>query len=310
MLRPSLEAVIERYAGRRARLRVVLPRTADDLAPAAGPVAFDGVVARVRCVDPPATLFVMAPAGLCGALGSSVLGADAARPFTDPAVHEAVMAHLIADVLRCLPSSLPLLRLDAVTFCTGERVLPDVGRPAVLFVKVALGSVTDLLTIVVPERSFLEAAAGEMAVEGLAPPGAALGLRYDAALVCGVAAVRARALGGLGPGDVLLPDRMVPGAGPGGLRGGAGCDLAVTTRRGPRFLESVSVHGDLARVGSTGPIVMEGHMDRDDERTVVDAAAAAEPDTGPGRRETADDLPALVVVEAGELALRSTAPRQ
>ncbi len=302
-LRPSLEAVIERYAGHPARLRVIVPRTPDDLVPAAGAVAFDGVVARIRCIDPPATLFVMAPAGLCGTLGSALLGADAARPFTDPAVHEAVISHLIADVLRCLPSGLPLMRLDAVTFTTGAPVLPDLGRPAVLFVKVSVRGVTDLLTIVVPERSFLEGAADGLLRDGIVPPGAALDLRHDAALVCGVASVHAQELDGIEPGDVLLPDRMVPGAGPGGLQAGSECDLAVITRSGPRFIASIRVHGDLARVGSAGPLVMEGLMDRDDERTVADDAGRAEPDGSSGRRAAIADLPAEVVVEAGRASL-------
>ena len=303
VLRPSLEAVIERYAGQPVRLRIVIPRVPADLAPVAGAVGFDGVVARIRCIDPPSTLFVMAPVALCGALGSSLLGADAVKPFTDPAVHEAVITHLIADVLRCLPSRLPLMRLDAVTFATGAEVLPDVGRPAVLFVRVRLAGFTDLVTIVMPERSFLEMAADGLPGASVVPPAAALDLRFGAAVVCGIAAVESEALDGLEPGDVVLPDRMVPGIGPDGLQTGAGCDLAVSSRCGQRFIASISVHGDRVHVGSTGPLIMEGIMDRDDDRTVVDDARKVEPDGSLERRAAAADLPAELVVEAGRASL-------
>ncbi|MBW2261452.1 MAG: FliM/FliN family flagellar motor switch protein [Deltaproteobacteria bacterium] len=295
--------MIERYAGQPARLRIVVPRHPVDLAPVAGVVGFDGVVARIRCIDPPSTLFVMAPTALCGAFGSSLLGADVVKPFTDPAVHEAVITHLIADILRCLPSRLPLMRLDAVTFAVGAEVLPDVGRPAVIFVRVRLAGFTDLVTIVMPESSFLEMAADGMPGDAVVSPSVALDLRFGAAVVCGIAAVESEDLDRLEPGDVVLPDRMVSGAGPDGLRAGARCDLAVSSRCGQRFIASISVHGDLAHVESTGPLIMEGIMDRDDDHTVVDDARKAEPDGSRSRRAAVADLPAELVVEAGRASL-------
>lgn len=301
-LRPALEAVVERYAGQPVRLRAVVPRTPADLCPADGAAGFDGVVARIRCIDPPSTFFVMAPVGLCGALCSRLLGTDVVKPYADPAVHEALITHLVADALRAAPSLLPLMRLDAVTFASGAEVLPDVGRPAVVFVKVRLAGLTDLLTVVVPDRSFIERAA-DVLPGAAGMPGAALDLRYDASVVCGTTSVGRDALRGLGPGDVLLPDRMVPGAGHAGLREGARCDLAACTRRGDRFMVSVSVHGDTVRVGSAGPLVMEGIMDRDDERTVVEDTRKAEPDGSRDREAVVADLPARIVVEAGRASL-------
>jgi type III secretion system YscQ/HrcQ family protein len=244
----------------------------------------------------------MVPTGLCGALASSLLGAEVVRPDADPALHEALIVHLVADVLRCLPSSLPLLRLDAVTLASGTGVLPDVDRAAVLFVRLRLGGLTDLVTIVLPERSLLEGARGALA-DVVDPPARALDLRYEASVVCAAATVGFRALAGLEPGDVLLPDTLVPGAGPDGLRRGARCDLALPTRAGHRFIASVTVRGDEVRVDARGPLAMEGIMNRDDEHTVVDDQAAGQTEGQRARDDAVDDLPARLVVEAGRASL-------
>ena len=298
-LRPSLEAVIERYVGAPVRLRFSLPRTPGDIVAEAGAGGFEGVVARIRCLEPRAILLLMAPTSLCDLLCSCVLGSGGATPAADRAVSEAVIVHLVADVLRCLPEGLPLLRLDAVTFASGAEVLPDMGRPAVLFVRVRASGYTDLLTLVVPERSLLEWDGGAAPT----PPAAALDLRFAARVVCGVGAVDGEALDGLEVGDVLVPDRMVPGTGPAGLAAGTLCDLALDTRHGARFVACVSVHGDRVRVGSSGPLIMEGLMDRDDEHTVVDEVGRVEVRGGDTRRARAADLPAEVIVEAGRASM-------
>jgi flagellar motor switch/type III secretory pathway protein FliN len=302
MLRPSIEAVLERYVGRSVRMRVVVPRAPADMRPMDGPVGFDGVVARVRCLDPPSTFHLMVPAGLCGALASSLLGAEVVRPYVDPALHEAVITHLVADVLRCLPSSLPLLRLDAVTLASGNEVVPDVGRAAVLFVRLRLAGLTDLVTVVMPERSLLEGA-GDALAHVLDPPASALDLRYEASVVCATATVGSSALAALEEGDVLLPDTVVPGAGPDGLRDGARCDLALPAPAGHRFVASVTIRGDEVRVGATGPLAMEGIMHRDDERTVVDEQSTGQTEGHRTRDGAVEDMPAQLVVEAGRASL-------
>jgi flagellar motor switch protein FliM len=303
LLAPLIEAVVERFAGRAVSLKFIVPRTAADLKPELSAGVFQGVILRIRCVDPPITLFVLAPSTLCAALAGAVLGTGPAPAFTEPAVYEAVMAHLVGDVLRCLPVGLPLLRLDAITSSCDSAPLPDDGGIAVVFVRVKAGSITDLVTVALPAGSLDGIAASEAVMGTVTAPPAVLDLRFEVAAVVGSSRVGRADLRALEAGDVVVVDRLTRGIGPAGIEPAAGLDLAACVGPFPRFLARVEAARSDLRVTRGGPLIMEGDMQRDEDRTQIDESPGVpRPDEGLAHTGVRD-LPAEVIVEAGRAAL-------
>jgi flagellar motor switch/type III secretory pathway protein FliN len=302
-LAPSIESVVERYVGERVKLRFVVPRLVGDMRPRTAGERFDGIVACLRSQEPPLSLLFMVPSALCRALAGAVLGSSRTGPFADPSLGEAVVTHLVADVLRCLPFSVPLVRLDAIASASGPEDVPDPGPAAVLYVRVRIGGLTDILTVVLPESGLPALARSEAwhGVLGGAP--APLALRYSAIAVCGAGMLDLDDLAGLEEGDVVVVDRLVPGLGTRGPEPAAVMDLAVSGASGPVFLVPVAAEGRRLRVEDGGPIIMEGDMDRDDERTAIDEVPGERRVVDEADRSRVRELPAEVVVEAARVSM-------
>jgi type III secretion system YscQ/HrcQ family protein len=295
-LRGAIEAVLLRYSGMSARLRPVVPRTVSDMRPTSPDAPFEGIVARLRCPEPPATLLVLVPRSLARLMAESVLGP--LDPMVDPLVYEAVVIHVIGDVLRCLPAGLPLVRLDAIASVDRQEALPSSDDDAVLFVRVRVGDRSDLVTLVASSGSLagLNSAMGP----GRAAPEAVLTLGYEASLVVGITHVAPGELARLERGDVIMPRHLAPG----GVRTTpAGCDLALTAAGRTRFVARCRLEGTAAHVVAGGPMIMEGLMEREDERTVVDGPEQDREPGAAGDPDRVGHLPAEVVVEAGRARL-------
>ena len=300
-LAPSIEAVVARHAGVKTRLRIVVPTLASDMRPTGGDGGFEGVVARVRCLEPALTFLVMVPRTLCIALAEAVLGTRL-PPVSDPAILEALVLHLVGDVLRCLPHEVPALRLDAVTTVSGTESLPGAAGAVVLHLRVGAGAIDDLASVIVSGGDLERLAArGPGSEAGLGGP--VLGIRSAVRLVVGKACLVFGDIAGLARGDVVVLDAQVPGLGPGGPGAGAACDLGIACPGSPRFIARARLEEHSLAVVEGGPLILEGEMDRDDDRTQVDSTGdGARPRPGPAA-ERVRGMVAEVIVEAGRASL-------
>ncbi len=298
-LGPSIESVLTRYAGERVRIRVVVPRSPADLdsRPPAG--GWSGIAACLRCLGPAASILVLVPGGLGAAMAGAVLGCGVLPPSADPALGRAVLLHFLCDVVRCLPTGLPVLRVDSVTDAPDIEALPQAGQGAVIHVRVTVRDRTDIATLAIPWVD-LPALSAAVSPGGMAGAGAAIrGIRCPVHMVTGAATLPLDEIERLEPDDVLLLDRS-SGSVP------TGCDLAVRTRGSLRFLARAAVDGSRLRIVQGGPSIMEeGLMNETEERTaiqetpgVVDGTGAAGP-----AAIVAREIPAEVVVEAGRVAM-------
>jgi type III secretion system YscQ/HrcQ family protein len=251
-------------------------------------------------LDPPLALLVLAPLTLCRTLVAGMLGPVPA--FADPAIHEALLVHLVADVIRCLPRGLPAMRLDGVTTIREGAGLAAEEGGLVMHVRVRTGGRMDLITVILPPGG-LEELSPAAGWEGLLPgPRVARELLYPVALVAGRTRVPALDLGGLAAGDVVVVDSAVPGLRADGPGDGMPCELAVMAGGRARFVARARLHADGVHVTAGGPLlVMEAEMQRDDEHTVVDEPKGR---TGSGSEPSrVRDLPAELCVEVGRVPI-------
>ncbi len=301
-LAPTLATVLERYAGAPSRVRFVSPVVpVDTSAPLPGP-GFEGVAVRIRCLAPPLSLMALVPGALCDRLVMAVLGCPARSPIPEPEVRQAVLTHVIVDVLRALPVDTGVARLGGLATITPAdtpEFLPD---SRVLYAKIRLGDHRDLVTLVIQDDSLTTMCQSDWVARTIESRAAARSLRYDVSLAVGKTVVSSAQIRGLEPTDLIVLDRVAPGWSENGEGHERQGDLCVRTRARDHFLARVACSPGRMVVMQGGPVVMEGDMKMEDERTMADGSSMPSSDGG-AKESLLDDLPVCIVVEAGRATM-------
>jgi type III secretion system YscQ/HrcQ family protein len=301
---PAIAAVLERYSSVAVKLRVLSPVSVPDLLVEGVGPGFEGVAASIRCIDPPARVFVLVPGTLCERLARGVLALDGIGAWDSPEKLEAIMLYLGCDVLRAMPASVPVSRLESVTSLgmDDEDVLG--GPLAVLYVKVRSGGHNDLVTLLTSPGDLHALARGGWIDRLVATRSAAASIETTVAVVVGSTMLELEALGDLRIGDVATIDRQCGTLGPAGPANGCRAQLAAVDGGEARLVVAGRIRDGRFVVGPGGPAILEGTMSDDAEHTTVDTEAAdwTQPDSS--RVRALAGVPTQVVVEAGRVSMK------
>lgn len=302
-LGPTLSAIVERYSGSPVKLRVVLPVDPQDVVCQLPGPGFEGMAVRIRVVDPPSDALLMIPGTLCRVLTSSVLGTSKGSFAMDAVVQQAVLTHLVADVLRALPTFLPAARLHGVTAVSEDDGHMFGEQDTVLHLRVRAGAARDLVTLVMPEPRLIEAARAPWVARVLGPCSGAKNICLPVCVVMGGTWLTMDQVRGLEPSDIVILDDVAPGWPLAADEKEALCDLRIHGAGHDGFLVRARVRGSDLVVMMEDRSVLEGDMHSEQDRTTVDGSATdGEELTEPGL-ERVRQVQARVVVEVARTSL-------
>lgn len=302
-LDPTVGAVVSRYAGADVRIRYQPPLSAQD-ARVRDVDAFEGVVARLVAGEPSVAVRLLLPGTLCDVLACEVLGCGRSEVgVLDGALSEAVVLHLLADVLRALPDELPVVRLESLT-TVGPQGPPALSDAEVVWhVRLRVRDHRDLVSVTMPAAAVAELGRARWLMRLVESRANAEGLRFFVSLVVGVTTLPLAQIGRLEPTDVVIVDVCAPDLEPELDADPLGCDMVIGSGGRDVFIAPAGISERSLVVGRGESVVWEDAMLEEDEGTIVDDRRGPRAEDEEDATRTVRELPVRVVVEVARTSL-------